>query len=442
MKSDNQATPPSADMTAVEAAQLAAEHGRCHGAPEVPGDRDDTLRRGGSDEPRGTRTTVSAGAPAPILSEAPRRAVKQAVRRARERRHSTRRVAFFRYSYYEPAFRFFAERVLNAEFVALPPATRRTVEIGDANSSDFVCSPFKRIVGDYAEALDRGADVLVQFTGFCRLTYYGELQEMILHDMGYRDFTMLNFSTVAGKSLAEYVKFCKRVVNPDLSVPAGAAALVGCYKMAEHLDEFMAYYLSNAAFEVRRGSFERVRKAFFRAMNTAENAAEVDAGFKKHMAALQALELDRPANPVRVGLTGDYYTVADAEGNMEVAQKLIDMGVSVALDMTISDRNLHYDEPALRAQIGEYVKYDMGPTSSFNIAAAKRYAEEGFDGVIHMKAAGCTPEIDVMPVLQRLSRDYKMPVLFLTFDSQTSDTGLMTRLEAFYDMISMRKGRA
>lgn len=428
-----------ANMTAVEAAHLALEHGRALG---VPGDRDDTLRRGTSDEPRGTRTSVHEGVPAPILPDAPKRAIKAAAKRARNRRHSPRRVAFFRYSYYEPAFRFFAERVLNAEFVALPPATRRTVEIGDANSSDFVCSPFKRMVGDYAEALDRGADVLVQVTGFCRLTYYGELQEMILHDMGYDDFTMLNFSAVAGKSLAEYVKYCRRVVNPDLSVPAGVAGLVGCYKMTEHLDEFMAYYLANAAFEVRKGSFERVRRAFVRAMDTAETTTDVDTGFKKHMTALKALELDRPANPVRVGLTGDYYTVADSEGNMEVARKLIDMGVSVVLDMTISDRNLHYDEPALRRQISEYVKYDMGPTSSFNIAAAKRYAEEGFDGVIHMKAAGCTPEIDVMPVLQRLSRDYKMPVLFLTFDSQTSDTGLMTRLEAFYDMISMRKGRA
>lgn len=57
------------------------------------------------------------------------------------------------------------------------------------------------------------------------------------------------------------------------------------------------------------------------------------------------------------------------------------------------------------------------------------------------KSAGCTPDIDVMPVLQRLSRDYHIPVLFLTFDTQTSDAGLDTRLEAFYDMIAMRKVR-
>ena len=32
-----------------------------------------------------------------------------------------------------------------------------------------------------------------------------------------------------------------------------------------------------------------------------------------------------------------------------------------------------------------------------------------------------------------------MPILYLSFDTQTSETGLNTRLEAFYDMISMRK---
>ena len=44
-------------------------------------------------------------------------------------------------------------------------------------------------------------------------------------------------------------------------------------------------------------------------------------------------------------------------------------------------------------------------------------------------------------MLQKVSEDYSVPVLYLTYDSQTSDTGLDTRLEAFYDMIAMRKAR-
>ena len=46
-----------------------------------------------------------------------------------------------------------------------------------------------------------------------------------------------------------------------------------------------------------------------------------------------------------------------------------------------------------------------------------------------------------MPVLQRISEDTSMPILYLSYDTQTSDTGLETRLEAFYDMLAMKKER-
>ena len=49
------------------------------------------------------------------------------------------------------------------------------------------------------------------------------------------------------------------------------------------------------------------------------------------------------------------------------------------------------------------------------------------------------PEMDVIPVLHNISADYKIPILYLSYDTQTSDTGIETRLEAFYDMIQMRK---
>ena len=117
------------------------------------------------------------------------------------------------------------------------------------------------------------------------------------------------------------------------------------------------------------------------------------------------------------------------------------MGVSLARTVNLTNRVLRYNEENLRRSVSDYVSFDMGPTSTLSIAAAKQYAEEGFDGIIHLKSSGCTPEIDCMPVLQRLSSDYHIPLLFLSYDSQTSDTGLDTRLEAFYDMIAMRKAR-
>lgn len=107
--------------------------------------------------------------------------------------------------------------------------------------------------------------------------------------------------------------------------------------------------------------------------------------------------------------------------------------------LNLTHRFIHYNEPNLRVSAGEYVLYDMGPTSTMTIVTARRYAERGFDGIVHAKSAGCTPEIDCEPVLQRISSDYRIPTLYLTYDAQTSDTGLDTRLEAFYDMLAMKK---
>ena len=151
--------------------------------------------------------------------------------------------------------------MLDADFVALPKPTKRTIELGSRHSSDMVCAPFKHILGDYIEALELGADVLVQFAGPCRLGYYGELQQSILRDLGY-EFDMLNFAMLTGKPLTEYISVCKKKVNPDLSVPHGVRNMLAVFKMIEHLDEVNDFYLANAGFEAEPGSFERAREAY------------------------------------------------------------------------------------------------------------------------------------------------------------------------------------
>ena len=381
---------------------------------------------------RGARVTIGKGTrPFTLKLKAPKRAKRD--------RHSRTRVAFLRYGYYDLAFKYFVEQALDADFVELPEPTRRTVELGSKYSTDYVCSPFKHILGDYIEALELGADVLVQFTGPCRLGYYGELQESILRDLGY-EFDMLNFATVTGKPATEYIKICQKKVNPDLSIPHGVRNLLAAVKMIEYLDVYNDYYLANAGFEVERGSFARARQEYFASMRAATTPESINHAQRFGMQRLRELAVHVPENPLRVGIVGEYFTAPVPHANLHVEDKLIAMGVSLARMVNMTNRNLRYNEKNLRAGISDYVTYDMGPTSSLTLAATLKYAQQGFDGVVHLKSAGCTPEIDCMPVLQRMSRDFGMPILYLSFDSQTSDTGLDTRLEAFYDMIAMKKG--
>lgn len=367
---------------------------------------------------RGARVAIS-GQSGPFKLRPERKATKRD-------RHARTRVSFFRYGYYDIAFKFFVEHVLDADFVSLPPSTKRTVELGSKHSSDFVCAPFKHILGDYIEGLELGADVLVQFAGPCRLGYYDKLKDSILRDLGY-EFDMLNFATVTGKPLKEYIEVCKRKINPNVSVPRGVVNMLATFKMVECLDEANDYYLANAAFEDNPGDFEHARQAYFADMRNAACEKDIVAAQKAGLERFRAIPCHKPDNPVRVGLVGEYFTAVDESSNLGVEKKLLGMGVELHRMLNMTNRNLRYNEKNLRASASDYITYDMGPTSSMTIAATLKYAQAGFDGVIHMKSSDCTSEIDCMPVL------------YLSYDSQTSDTGLDTRLEAFYDMLAMKK---
>ena len=349
-----------------------------------------------------------------------------------------RKIAFPRYAEYNCAIRYLVEHGLNASYILQPALTRRTEELGAKYSPDFVCTPFKTTLGSMIEALEAGADTLIMTHGLCRLGYYGELQEQILRDLGY-EFDFVNLSSYNTGKKKDWLRML-RYLDPKVNTVKLAAALVEAVRMAEFVDRATAECYQNCGFELTRGSYQRAYRKFLSAMYTANTRRDIDSAYRQVRQEFQEIPLDKPAHPLRIGIVGEFYTAMDAFSNLEVERKLADMGVELYRWMTVTHQFLHYSsQKNMGVKIRDLCTYEMGPTATANIWYARECAERGFDGLVHVKSAGCTPEIDVMPVLQTISGDYKIPVLYLTYDSQTSDVGLMTRLEAFYDMIEMRK---
>jgi predicted nucleotide-binding protein (sugar kinase/HSP70/actin superfamily) len=158
------------------------------------------------------------------------------------------------------------------------------------------------------------------------------------------------------------------------------------------------------------------------------------------MKRFKALPVSKPKRPLRVGVVGEYYSIMDPFSSHDIEREMAKMGVVVERWMNISNSLFHYPKKEIQERIRGYAKYNMGATSMSTIERALRFAKRGYDGIIHLKSFGCTPEMDAMPVLQNISADYNIPILYFSFDSQTADTGIQTRLEAFYDMMTMRKG--
>jgi predicted nucleotide-binding protein (sugar kinase/HSP70/actin superfamily) len=74
------------------------------------------------------------------------------------------------------------------------------------------------------------------------------------------------------------------------------------------------------------------------------------------------------------------------------------------------------------------------------VGAGGHYLQNGVDGIIGIMAFGCGPDSLMMDMVRRqASRLKTTPFMSLTMEEHTAEAGIVTRLEAFLDMIHRRK---
>lgn len=348
-----------------------------------------------------------------------------------------RRVSFPHFGDYCVPLEFLVTRGLEMDYVTPPPMTKRTLELGSKYSPDYVCAPFKYNLGSYIEAIESGADLLIQTGGACRLGFYGELHEQILRDLGYK-FDFVNLARADYSKPRTLIAEFKKI-NPSFSITKVTSALLAAVKMAKCMDSADDYIRRNIGFETQNGAFEAQKNLFLDELRKCNNKKDVEKAYLRCMDAMRTIPTDKPKRPLRVAIVGEYYTIMDPFSNHNIEREMAKMGMVIERWMNLSNSLFHFPEKEMARKIHGYCKYNMGATSMATIDLALSCAKRGYDGIIHVKSFGCTPEMDSIPVLQNLSSDYRIPVLYFSFDSQTGDTGIQTRLEAFYDMIVMRK---
>lgn len=324
------------------------------------------------------------------------------------------------------------------KIMTAPNITKRTLELGSKHSPDFVCVPFKYNLGNYIEALESGANVLIQAGGGCRYGYYAEVQEQILRDLGYKfEFVKL----MSGKvNPVDLYRVSKRIGTP-LSFGRFLYFVLLAIDMVKKLDELEAYIRENVGFEVVEGSLESLHAELLERLKRVDCFKELRAVYKTYGEKIRGVEINKPDDCLKVGIVGELYTLMEPFSNFFLERELAKSRIQVSRFITVT--YLLFEKSRMKKKTlksaGRYLKYELGADGTDSVEKSKTLAEKGYDGMIHVKPFGCIPEINAMPVLQNISRDYKMPILYFSFDSQTSETGIKTRLEAFIDMITMRK---
>jgi len=143
-----------------------------------------------------------------------------------------------------------------------------------------------------------------------------------------------------------------------------------------------------------------------------------------------------PKRPsLRLGLIGYPYVVNDEYLNMGLVGKLREMNIDIITPEMVPISKLQRYNNRFRKNIFWHFSDLMVRSAYYLLDQANQ-----IDGLIHITAFGCGPDFMVNKLIElEAKRKQTVPFLTLMIDEQSGEAGIMTRLEAFIEMIIRRK---
>ena len=140
-----------------------------------------------------------------------------------------------------------------------------TINIGSKNSPQDVCMPFKYNLGNYIDALNHGANILIQAGGGCRYGYFAELQAEILESLGY-NFNFINLINNNHVSVLKLYKFSKEI-NPKLNIFKFSYYLVQSILIIIFMDKLNNYQRINEAYAINKEIFKKLKSKMYKSFS-------------------------------------------------------------------------------------------------------------------------------------------------------------------------------
>jgi len=333
---------------------------------------------------------------------------------------------------------------LGQEVIVPERPGKKTLERGVRHSPELACLPFKMNLGDLLYGVEQGADTIlcVVDEGPCRLGYYGTVHQSILRKMGY-DVDLIPFEYLNPIAFLARMKDLGRGTSWER---AFSALRLGWRKLCI-LDEIHAATQKLMPHPALAKKVDRLYEYFegrIRAASTFHALRTIRKQAKDSFRHLTPSE----SPSLSVALLGEIYVVLEPAVNLHIERLLAKMGVQVlrSLYLSHSIRTAMFMDPFSRHSkrralkwAKPYLSVNVGAECNQSVGKTLIHAAEGCDGVIHLLPFTCAPEMVARTVLTKAGRDHSIPFLSIVLDEHTGEAGLMTRLEAFVDLLARRK---
>jgi len=333
---------------------------------------------------------------------------------------------------------------LELDFVIPPVNNQRTLSLGVRYSPEGMCIPFKLTLGNLIEAAELGADTLLMpaGSGICRLGYYAKTQEQVLHSLGY-DAEIVSVG-VSQRKLLGLLEVIKRLSNNAPWAKIISAFRFGLAKL-NVLDTIERAVQKVRPVELVKGTANRL---FARAVSATEQADDYQSlkrVQKDYLEQLSLTERDENAEPLVVGIIGEFYVLLEPFSNMDVEKELGRLGVEVRRSLFTSEWTKFSlflnplgvnEKDRLHKAAMPYLKRDIGGEGWESVGEKVLHAKD-YDGLVHLAPFTCMPEIVAQNIMP--STKENIPVLTILCDEQLGKPGMLTRLEAFVDLLKHRR---
>ncbi len=329
---------------------------------------------------------------------------------------------------------------------------KNTLQTGSYYSPEEICLPFKLILGNFIDAIKKGADTLVitGSCGPCRFGEYCELQMKILRKMRCEDLNFIVADLSSEIGLKEFGRRVGRIAKASPVRPAEKLrALKTAYEVLCLCDEIDASAHYRAGFERSGGACRKTLNECREKARESKTPEQTLSLLKRYRKKLDGIQLGLNKNPLKIAIIGEIFTVIDPFSNLYIEDKLMDYGVSTTRMLTPSWwlKNMALKPLGLYARrvckaANAYLPYPVGGHGRECVGEAVLAHESGMDGAVQIFPLGCMPEVIAKSILPAICQDRDFPIMTLIVDEVTGEAGYQTRIEAFMDMLDARRKKA
>lgn len=307
------------------------------------------------------------------------------------------------YYYYFPFWESFFNN-LGCELVVSDKTSEMLINKGIKNSVSEICVPIKVYIGHVFNLLDKGVDYIYvpRFISIKKnITFCPKF-------LGLPDMIINSLKGVEGKILSNYIK----ARSDDISNYKNYLGFIDKLGVSRST-------LKKAA--------KKARKVWLNFREKSRQGLFIDQILNDRIIT------EASNNEITIGVVGYVYNVYDQFISMDFIDRLREMKVNVLTFEMLETKKIE-------EEVDKFTKRMFWEFTNKLLGAGYHFIHSPqVDGVIHITAFGCGPDSVLGPFLDTEAEDFSKPLMRLRIDEQTGESHLITRIEAFTDMIKAKK---